>query len=82
MTKLRFNQITDAADPADVEDIDLRRRIAEALLTTDLDLSLIAAGGAAPTLVSHAPCTAWRVRRAKPGPRRRWHLAAISTRNH
>ena len=71
MTKLCVNQIIDAADPSDIEDIELRRCIAAALLAADLDLPPIAAGDAAPTLVSHTPRTARHLRRAKPALRRR-----------
>jgi hypothetical protein len=82
MTKLRVDQTVDAADPLDLEDIELRRLIAEALLATDLDLSLIAAGGAAPTLISHPPCSASRVRSAKPVARQHPSLKVLSTLYH
>ena len=60
----RVNQIIDAADPSDIEDIELRRLIVEALLVVDRYLSPIAAGGAASTPVSHTPYTERRLRRA------------------
>ena len=69
MIKLCVNQIIEAADSSDAEDIELRRLIAEALLASDLDLPLIAAGGAASTQVFYNACPAWRAGRAKAAPR-------------
>jgi hypothetical protein len=78
MPKLRVDRIIDAADPSDVEDIELRRRIAEALLAGDLDLSQIAGGGAARRHFPHGSCRAWRARRAQPAASRRPHVDAAS----
>jgi hypothetical protein len=82
MTKPRVDHIISAADPSDIEDIELRRLIAEALLASDLDLPLIAAGYAGPTLVSRSPCPAWRLRRPEPAARRRRHVETASARYH
>ena len=78
---IHVNQIVDAADPFDIEDIDLRRRIAEALIATDLNLPL-GTGSVATTLVSCSPSRAWHVRRAEPAARRRPRDKAILARYH